>query len=158
MLGDWREEVILPDQTKLKNIKVFSTWYPTDHRIPWLMTDHTYYMQAIHENVGYNQPTNVGYYLGSDYSSDSEIWAAAQKADQAIRDYQATSVRSIDNGTLDQRSLATGGTQEWIIDNGVYDLQGRRVSRSVSPLGSSKNSHQLKPGLYIINGKKVVIR
>ena len=26
MLGDWREEVILPDQTKLANIKVFTTW------------------------------------------------------------------------------------------------------------------------------------
>ena len=25
MLGDWREEVILPDQTKLANIKVFTT-------------------------------------------------------------------------------------------------------------------------------------
>ena len=145
MLGDWREEVILPDQTKLKNIKVFSTWYPTDHRIPWLMTDHTYYMQAIHENVGYNQPTNVGYYLGSDYSSDSEIWAAAQKADQAIRDYQTTGVKDL------TPALSKG-------EGVVYDLKGRRVSRSLSPLGSSKNSHQLKPGLYIINGKKVVIR
>ena len=30
MVGDWREEVILPDATKLKDLKVFSTWYPTD--------------------------------------------------------------------------------------------------------------------------------
>ena len=80
MLGDWREEVIVPSADKLTDIKLFSTWYPTEHRIPWLMTDHTYYMQAIHENVGYNQPTNVGYYLGSDYTSDAEIWAAAAKA------------------------------------------------------------------------------
>ena len=81
MLGDWREEVICPDATKTDHINIFSTWYPTEHRIPWLMTDHTYYMQAIHENVGYNQPTNVGYFLGSDYTSDAEIWAAAAKAE-----------------------------------------------------------------------------
>ena len=79
MLGDWREEVIVPDASKTKNIKVFSTWYPTNHRIPWLMLDHTYYMQAIHENVGYNQPTNVGFYMGSELS-DQEIWDAFAKA------------------------------------------------------------------------------
>jgi rhamnogalacturonan endolyase len=67
MVGDWREEVIVPDQTKLKNLKVFSTWYPTEYKLPYLMSDHTYYMQCIHQQVGYNQPTNIGgYYLGSD--------------------------------------------------------------------------------------------
>ena len=79
MLGDWREEVIVPDATKLNNIKVFSTWYSTDHRIPWLMLDHTYYMQCIHEQVGYNQPTNVGVYMGSEMT-DAEIYEALARA------------------------------------------------------------------------------
>ncbi|MBP5340269.1 MAG: hypothetical protein J6Z14_13370 [Prevotella sp.] len=79
LLGDWREEVIVPDATKLKNLKIFSTWYPTEHRIPWLMLDHTYYMQCIHEQVGYNQPTNVGFYMGSELT-DTEIWDAFAKA------------------------------------------------------------------------------
>lgn len=134
MLGDWREEVIVPDATKLKNIKVFSTWYPTTHRIPWLMTDHTYYMQAIHENVGYNQPTNVGYYLSSDYTSDAEIWAAATKADQAIRD------RNGETGISEVRS------QQIDVRSGIYDMHGRKV-------GS-----QLKKGLYIVNGKKMFVK
>lgn len=30
------------------------------------MTDHTYYMSALNQNIGYNQPNNLGYYLGSD--------------------------------------------------------------------------------------------
>lgn len=76
MLGDWREEVILPDNTKLNNIKIFSTWYPTSHKFPWLMTDHTYLMSAINENVGYNQPTHTGYYIGTDLANDEEAWAA----------------------------------------------------------------------------------
>jgi len=80
MLGDWREEIILPDQTKLKDVKIFSTWYPTTHRFPWLMTDHTYLMACINQNVGYNQPNNLGYYLGTDLKSDADAWAAAKEA------------------------------------------------------------------------------
>ena len=30
------------------------------------MTDHVYEMSAINQNIGYNQPTHLGYYLGSD--------------------------------------------------------------------------------------------
>ena len=134
MLGDWREEVILPDVTKLKDLKVFSTWYPTEHRIPWLMTDHTYYMQCIHEQVGYNQPTNVGYYLSSDYESDAEIWAAAAKVEA---DRQA----ALEQHLTDVKTVSTGRTQH---DNGnAYNLMGQKVSRN----------HK---GLMIVNGKKVI--
>ena len=76
-LGDWREEVIMPSADKVTDIKVFTTWHPTEHKFPWLMTDHTYLMSCINENVGYNQPTNLGYYLGTDLSSDAEAWEAA---------------------------------------------------------------------------------
>ena len=70
-LGDWREEVIVTDQTKLKDIKIFSTWYPTDYKLPYLMSDHTYQMQCIHQNVGYNQPNHVGgYFLGTGMDFD----------------------------------------------------------------------------------------
>ena len=138
MLGDWREEVIVPSADKLTDIKIFSTWYPTEHRIPWLMTDHTYFMQAIHENVGYNQPTNVGYYLGSD-QTDAEIWAAAAKAEA---DRQAA-LEKVSTGIGDAERLKYNEQ----IDNNVYDLQGRQVEKG-----------QLRRGLYIISGKKIVIK
>ena len=65
-LGDWREEVILPSSDKLTDIKIFSTWYPSNYKLPYLMSDHTYKMQTIHQNVGYNQPNHIGgYYLGT---------------------------------------------------------------------------------------------
>ena len=133
MLGDWREEIIVPDVTKVDHINIFSTWYPTEHRIPWLMTDHTYYMQAIHENVGYNQPTNVGYYLGSD-QTDAEIWAAAKKAKD---DYEAA---------LEQALTGINEVQGSRFKvNGYYDLQGRQVDTP-------------RRGIYIRNGKKVLVR
>ena len=133
MLGDWREEVILPSSDKLTDLKVFSTWYPTEHRIPWLMTDHTYYMQCIHEQVGYNQPTNVGYYLGSDYTSDAEIWAAAKAADKARE--------PIFSGI----SAALNEKGKMINDKFIYNLQGQRVAKTTK-------------GLYIINGRMVYVK
>ncbi len=48
----------------------------------------------------------------------------------------ATEIHSIGNG-------------QWTIDNGgIYDLQGRKVAKGQS----------LKKGLYIVNGRKVVIK
>ena len=70
-LGDWREEIIYPDSTRTKNLKIFSTWYPTEYGFPWLMTDHIYEMSALNQNVGYNMPTQLGYYLGSDLNLGS---------------------------------------------------------------------------------------
>lgn len=64
-LGDWREEVILPDATLLEDLKIFSTWYTTSHKFPWLMTDHTYHMSSLNQNIGYNQPNNLSYFLGT---------------------------------------------------------------------------------------------
>ena len=136
-LGDWREEVIVPDQTHIKNIKIISTWYPTDHRIPWLMTDHTYYMQAIHENVGYNQPTNVGYYLGSDYTSDAEIRAAAAKAEadrQAALEQTLTNIRQLSSATRHLSPIT------W------YSITGQKVDTPK------------RGGIYIRNNRKVLIK
>lgn len=65
ILGDWREEVIMPTEDNTE-LRVFSTWYPTEYRFPYLMSDHIYEMSALNQNIGYNQPTHTGYYLGAD--------------------------------------------------------------------------------------------
>ena len=108
-MGDWREEIIVPDATKLKDLKIFSTWIPTTHRFPWLMTDHVYEMSALNQNIGYNQPTQTGYYLGSDLKSDEEAWPTT-------------------GGTSGMEdiifSLPVNGTNS---DGTLYDLTGRRV-------------------------------
>lgn len=80
MLGDWREELIFPDTTFTKELRIFSTWYPTEHSFPWLMTDHVYHMSAINQNIGYNMPTQLGYYLGSDLTSDDDIASGIEPA------------------------------------------------------------------------------
>lgn len=103
-LGDWREEVILTDQTKLADIKIFSTWYPTDYMLPYLMSDHTYFMQCIHENVGYNQPTHVGgYFLGTGMDfNEVPLVTAIQEVNADVN-------------------------QKYADDGKIYDLSGRQV-------------------------------
>jgi rhamnogalacturonan endolyase len=130
IFGDWREEVILPDATRLADIRIFSTWYPTTHKFPWLMTDHCYWMSCLNENIGYNQPTNTGYYIGSDLKSDAVAWAEAEKVQN----------RGITTGIrcLTPISISNG-------EEKIYTLSGVQV---------------LKPqrGLYIKNGKKIFIK
>lgn len=65
MVGDWREEVILPSEDNT-SIRIFSTNYPTSYRFTALTNDHTYDMSQTMQNMGYNQQTNIGFYLGAD--------------------------------------------------------------------------------------------
>ena len=62
IFGDWREEVILRNSTD-DALNIFSTVIPTDYRVPTLMHDHTYRMGICWQNVAYNQPPHLGYYL-----------------------------------------------------------------------------------------------
>ena len=135
LVGDWREEVILPDQSRVQDLKIFSTWYPTTHKFPWLMADHTYWLSALNENIGYNQPTNLGYYLGTDLRSDAEAWE------------QGGFTSGIVSLTSDSSPKGEGSA--------VYDLSGRKV---MSTLPHSCTPTLLKKGIYIQNGKKFVVR
>lgn len=64
-LGDYREEVIYRSKDG-EYIYLFSSNHPTEHRFVHLMNDHTYNMSQAMQNVGYNQPTHMGYYIGAD--------------------------------------------------------------------------------------------
>ncbi len=151
LVGDWREEVILPDQSRVQDLKIFSTWYPTTHKFPWLMADHTYWLSALNENIGYNQPTNLGYYLGTDLKSDAEAWEQG----------------GFTSGILSLTPDPSPKGEE----SAVYDLSGRKVADSIlSELPSLQGGAggrlpggrlpggRLPKGIYIQNGKKFVVR
>ena len=65
ILGDWREEVIArtPDSDELR---IFVSPIPTDYRITCLMEDIPYRLSTAAQNVGYNQPSEPGFYLGAE--------------------------------------------------------------------------------------------
>jgi rhamnogalacturonan endolyase len=63
LFGDWREEMILSTPTELR---VYTTVIPTDHRLYTLMHDPQYRMSIAWQNVSYNQPPHLGFYVGED--------------------------------------------------------------------------------------------
>lgn len=63
ILGDWHEEVIYWDESDASHLNIFTTNIPTEYRIPTLMHDHIYRLSVAWQNVGYNQPPHLGYYL-----------------------------------------------------------------------------------------------
>ena len=63
ILGDWREEVILHSADNSKLI-IFTTTAPTTRRLYTLMHDPEYRLAIAWQNVAYNQPPDVSFYLG----------------------------------------------------------------------------------------------
>jgi len=62
LFGDWREEVIFRT-TNNAELRIFTTTIPTSYRVPSLMHDHVYRLGIAWQNVAYNQPPHLGYYL-----------------------------------------------------------------------------------------------
>jgi len=63
ILGDWREEIIYYDNATKSKLRVFTSPYPTEDVIPTFMHDHLYRMSIAWQNVAYNQPPHLSYYL-----------------------------------------------------------------------------------------------
>jgi len=63
ILGDWREEVVLRTSDN-SAMRIFCTNYATSYPIYTLWHDHVYRNGMCWQNVGYNQPPHVSFFLG----------------------------------------------------------------------------------------------
>ena len=63
LIGDWREEVIFRTEDN-RELRVYSTTIPSQHRLYTLMHDPQYRLSIAWQNVGYNQPPHTSFYLG----------------------------------------------------------------------------------------------
>jgi len=63
ILGDWREEVIWPT-TDGKQLRIYVSTIPTEHRFYTLMQDPEYRLSIAWQNVAYNQPPHTSFYIG----------------------------------------------------------------------------------------------
>lgn len=68
IFGDWREEVVWRDSKNAARLYIVSSTAATKFRVPTLMHDHLYRMGVAWQNVAYNQPPHLGYYL-PDYAA-----------------------------------------------------------------------------------------
>ncbi len=63
IFGDWREELICRTKDN-KELRIFSTIIPTDKRLYTLMHNPQYRLSIAWQNVAYNQPPHLSYYMG----------------------------------------------------------------------------------------------
>ena len=65
LLGDWREEVVWRTRDN-RELRIYTTTIPARRRLYTFMHDPVYRLSVVWQNAGYNQPTQPGFYVGSD--------------------------------------------------------------------------------------------
>lgn len=65
ILGDWREEVLMRTEDS-GELRLYHTDIPTDFRFHTFLQEPAYRTSVANQNVGYNQPSEPGFYFGPD--------------------------------------------------------------------------------------------
>ena len=65
ILGDWREEVLFRTETN-DSLRLYISTEPTEYRFHTFLEEPMYRISVATQNVGYNQPTQPGFYFGPD--------------------------------------------------------------------------------------------
>lgn len=65
ILGDWREEVLFRSEDN-NSLRLYVSTIPTEYRFHTFLEDPVYRISIATQNVGYNQPTQPGFYFGAD--------------------------------------------------------------------------------------------
>lgn len=77
LFGDWREEVIWRTQNN-RELRIYTTTIPTEHRLITLMHDPQYRLAIAWQNVAYNQPPHPGFHLGAGMNPPHKIPIAVE--------------------------------------------------------------------------------
>ena len=122
IMGDWREEIIMWDNTDPSKINIFSSNVPSTYGIPCLMQDHTYRMGIAWQNCGYNQPPHLGFYLPDMFDRDFGVFSDAYAT--GVRSVSAAKDRPADNKVYNLAGQQVGaGYHGIVIQNGVKKIQ-----------------------------------
>jgi rhamnogalacturonan endolyase len=114
IFGDWREEVILWNSTNSSTLNIYTSTTTTDYRVPTLMHDHVYRMGVAWQNVAYNQPPHLGYYL-PDYI-------------ESFQGINPTGIHDIHSeDTRDTQYYNLMGTPVDNPSHGVYIVKGKKI-------------------------------
>ena len=73
ILGDWREEVIVRTADS-KALRIYVSPLSTPYRFHTFLEDRVYRLSLVTENVGYNQPTQPGFYFGAELEGSGRLF------------------------------------------------------------------------------------
>ena len=77
VLGDWREEVLTRTKDN-RHLRLYITPIPTKYRFHTFLSDPVYRHSLVMQNVGYNQPSNVGFFFGADLEGSGRLFRGWQ--------------------------------------------------------------------------------
>lgn len=135
ILGDWREELIMYQyesdySSSTVNLMIFSTPVESTHKVTCLMQDHVYRMGVAWQNVAYNQPPHLGYYLADLFAHDPQIFVCKGSQSTTVelgnsmtsvtygwKNADNVTVTELPNGvsaviSTEEKTITIGGTPE----------------------------------------------
>ena len=119
MYGDWREELLVRESDNSKLRLYVSCNDTIEYKFHTFLEDPVYRNSVAHQNVAYNQPTNVGFYFGADLGK--------------LAEYKYSSgIYTLDAGTRYD-------AYEWIYDNKVIG-NSRSVDINISNVLPEKDN------------------
>ena len=77
VIGDWREEVLTRTRDN-RHLRLYVSPLPTKYRFHTFLSEPVYRHSVVMQNVGYNQPTNVGFYLGAELEGSGRLFRGWQ--------------------------------------------------------------------------------
>ena len=77
VLGDWREEVLTRTKDN-RHLRLYITSIPTKYRFHTFLAEPVYRHSLVMQNVGYNQPTNAGFYFGAELEGSGRLFRGWQ--------------------------------------------------------------------------------
>ena len=130
ILGDWREEVIYRTADS-KQLMIFSTAIPTDHKLYTLMHDTQYRVAIAWQNSGYNQPPHPSFYLGADMAPQEQPnveLVELEKRDQEIT-FPDMGESTYDQQQLIPQAMASSGLMVRYVSSNpaIVDVEGQRL-------------------------------
>ena len=77
LLGDWREEVLVRTEDNA-HLRLYVSTLPTEYRFHTFLEEPVYRISIATQNVGYNQPTQPGFFFGHDLKGSGRLFRGWQ--------------------------------------------------------------------------------
>ena len=130
IFGDWREEFITRAGDDQNKIIVFSTPVTSPHRLYTLMHDPQYRVSVAWQNVAYNQPPHVSYYLPDMVKklTKPDIYMVGEDSDSS----------NVDSGTQKQTDSTTNNPSSSSSNDSLGNNEDKTPDKTSSSISKAK--------------------
>ncbi len=144
LFGDWREELIVRSGSDPSKVIIFTTPFTSPYRVYTLMHDSHYRVSIAWQNVAYNQPPHLGYYLPDAVKklTAPDIYVVGGNV---VVPVDTTPVVNNGKSTMDASKPKDGAgwtetTNAGFLENGYYNFENTLASYGVWEIFSPKDA------------------